>query len=435
MSSILTVQEASLTSIADSIRKKTGKTDKIKFPAGFVSEIDSIQTGGGSAPAEEIEEKDVNFFDYDGTLIASYTEAEAKALTSLPTPPEHSGLVFQGWNYTLEEVKTNAEMADIGALYTTDDGATRLEIEVASEVRRDVHISFTQSSTNGVLIDWGDGESERPTSYPGNATYTTHEYAATGTYIIKIFVDDDCTITLGGGSGPMMNPSNRNGNMCSYYMSMLKKIFLGDRISKINASAFKNALGLMEISMNQDITGIPNYAFANSGINFIAIPRGVTDIGYNAFSECYSLRIVSLPATVKNIEGKAFYNDRLLERVNIRNVTNINDYMAYNCYNLKSLVFNEEMTYIGTYMCYYCLGLVDVKFLGSVKQIYNNAFPNCTSLRIMDFTNCISVPTLQNTNAFSSYSSDLEILVPAALADEWKAATNWTALASKIKGV
>lgn len=435
MSDILTVQETSLTAIADEIRKKTGKKDKIKFPTGFVSEIDSIQTGGGSAPAEEVEEKDVNFFDYDGTLIASYTEAEAKALTTLPTPPEHSGLVFQGWNYTLEEVKANAEMADIGALYTTDDGATRLEIEVASEVRRDVHVAFAQSSTNGGLIDWGDGESERPTSYPGNITYTTHEYAATGTYIIKIFVDDDCAITLCGSPVSMMNPSDKTSNTCNYYMSMLKKIFLGDRISGITASAFKNALGLMEISMNQDISGIPNYAFAGSGINFIAIPRGVTDIEYNAFSECYSLRIVSLPATVKNIGNKAFYNDRLLERVNIRNVTNINDYMAYNCYNLKSLVFNEEMTFIGTYMCYQCFGLVNVKFLGSVKQIYNNAFFSCTSLRIMDFTNCISVPTLQNTNSFGSYSSDMEILVPAALVDEWRQATNWTALAKYIKGV
>lgn len=61
MSDILTVQETSLTAIADEIRKKTGKKDKIKFPTGFVSEIDSIQTGGGSAPAEEVEEKDVNF--------------------------------------------------------------------------------------------------------------------------------------------------------------------------------------------------------------------------------------------------------------------------------------------------------------------------------------------------------------------------------------
>ena len=86
MSDILTVQETSLTSIADEIRKKTGKKDKLAFPAGFVSEIDSIQTGGGSAPAEEVEEKDVNFFDYDGTLIASYTEAEAKALRTSAVP-------------------------------------------------------------------------------------------------------------------------------------------------------------------------------------------------------------------------------------------------------------------------------------------------------------------------------------------------------------
>lgn len=155
MSNILTVQDTSLTAIADEIRKKTGKKDKLKFPAGFVSEIDSIQTGGGSAPAEEIKESDVNFFDYDGTLIASYTEAEAKTLTTLPTPPKHSGLVFQGWNYTLEEVIANADMADIGALYTTDDGATRLEIEIAE--REVVKVSFSQTKAEGVSIDWGFG--------------------------------------------------------------------------------------------------------------------------------------------------------------------------------------------------------------------------------------------------------------------------------------
>lgn len=42
-----TVQDSSLTSVADAIRAKTGKSASMQFPGEFVSEIGSIETGGG----------------------------------------------------------------------------------------------------------------------------------------------------------------------------------------------------------------------------------------------------------------------------------------------------------------------------------------------------------------------------------------------------
>jgi uridine kinase len=54
---------------------------------------------------------------------------------------------------------------------------------------------------------------------------------------------------------------------------------------------------------------------------------------------------------------------------------------------------------------------------------------------IYDFTQHTAVPTLANTEAFYNIPADCEIRVPAALADEWKAATNWSTYASKIVGV
>ena len=54
---------------------------------------------------------------------------------------------------------------------------------------------------------------------------------------------------------------------------------------------------------------------------------------------------------------------------------------------------------------------------------------------VYDFTRHTAVPTLSNTNAFNNISADCEIRVPAALADEWKAATNWSTYASYIVGV
>lgn len=49
-----------------------------------------------------------------------------------------------------------------------------------------------------------------------------------------------------------------------------------------------------------------------------------------------------------------------------------------------------------------------------------------------DFSQYSAVPSLANTSAFISIPSDCKIIVPDALYDEWKAATNWSTYASKI---
>ena len=92
--------------IAAAIREKAGVTALYK-PAEMAAAIRAIQTGGGSGGGTtgSVGLKDVNFYDYDGTIVASYTLAEAQALTALPDGPTHDGLTFQVWNYTLEKVK------------------------------------------------------------------------------------------------------------------------------------------------------------------------------------------------------------------------------------------------------------------------------------------------------------------------------------------
>lgn len=429
MSDILTVQEASLTSIADSIRKKTGKKDKLAFPAGFVSEIDSIQTGGGSAPAEEIKEKDVNFFDYDGTLIASYTETEAKALTTLPTPPEHSGLVFQGWNYTIEEIKTNAEMADIGALYTTDDGATRLEIVVAE--RRDIHVRFSQTKASGVLIDWGDGKNERSSGIAGEMHYL-HNYEGPGKYTITLTIDDDCNVTLGLFYAHFICINSISSDAAQ---NVLRKLYIGDRVVKIDNSAFKNHYALNSVSMNQGLMTLGEECFRYSSIEFMTIPSGVENIPYNIFAACGRLRNVSLPTSVQNLDQYSIYQCNALKRLNLKNVTNIQIRAVSSDNAISEIVVNADIVDILNYFCSDCTGLERVVFLGKVEFFYSGALSGCSSLKTVDLTHCEAVPTLQDTTIFNGVSSDLEILVPAALADEWKAATNWVNLASYIKGV
>lgn len=67
-----------------------------------------------------------------------------------------------------------------------------------------------------------------------------------------------------------------------------------------------------------------------------------------------------------------------------------------------------------------------------VTYISDYAFSYCTYMLYYDFRNHESVPTLKNTNAFSSIPSDCKIVVPDALYDEWIAATNWSTYAANI---
>lgn len=66
------VSDTDLTSIADAIRAKSGGSSQLAFPAGFVSEIGSIETGGGGGlPLEDVLNRSVTG-DVDITVSNSW---------------------------------------------------------------------------------------------------------------------------------------------------------------------------------------------------------------------------------------------------------------------------------------------------------------------------------------------------------------------------
>lgn len=140
-------------------------------------------TGGGTTPSPAVG-KDVSFYDYDGTLLYSYTISEAQSLAQLPAPPQHKGLTFQKWNYSLESVKAATKKLNVGALYITDDGKTRLYINIPASTlvgnpppRSSLTVYIQQTVENGVTIDWGDDTGTEAVSGINETTETfTHTY-------------------------------------------------------------------------------------------------------------------------------------------------------------------------------------------------------------------------------------------------------------------
>ena len=299
------VLDAGMTSVANAIRAKTGDTYLLAWPDGFVAAISGIETGGGGGGSSSTSPNDVNFYDYDGTIVASYSLSEAQAITALPDGPIHEGLTFQGWNYTLENVKTFTRPMNVGAIYITDDGKTRLHICIAAEGRMNVPLYISQTVENGVTIDWGDGSATETLAGTGGVN-TTHTYVSIGDYTITLDPAEGCTLGFGNGSSSycVLGSTGNNGKG---YCNFLKSVRIGDDVTNIDSNAFKSCYSLANITIPESVTSIGDNAFQTCySLASITIPDSVTSIGDNAFSVCCSLTNITIPESVTSIGVNAF---------------------------------------------------------------------------------------------------------------------------------
>ena len=232
---------------------------------------------GGRDSSSVANSKEVNFLDYDGTILYSYTAAKFAALSSMPANPTHDGLTTQGWNWSLANAKAYVAKygnLNIGQMYITDDGKTRIYIHL-EEGRTSPVLGVCPNGT--VDIDWGDGTTHDTLtgSDTSTAVYTSaHSYAAPGDYVIQLTV----TGSMGFGSNGLLvytsNPDDRN----SVYRNAIRKVELGSGVTSIVG-----------------VTSIGGGVFRNcSNLSSITIPDGVTSIGEYAFSGCPSLSSITM---------------------------------------------------------------------------------------------------------------------------------------------
>lgn len=412
--------DGALTASADAIRAKTGSVDQIPFDmenaTGFAAAIAAVSTGGG-ASQEEVQEKDVNFYDYDGTLLHSYTLAEAQVLDALPDGAEHDGLVFQGWNWTLSSVNALARPMDIGAMYITDDGATRVYITLV-EGRTSPMLGVGVNGT--VTVDWGDG-SEADTLTGANASAVqwtpTHEYAAPGDYVIRLTVDGEmsiCGIALNQGKTYLFRHSTGADARNIIYQQAIRRVEIGANVYKIDNSGLSYLRNAESVSLPEHLTYIGTQAFQDCDqLTFVTIPSNVTSFATQPFGSCDKLKAISFPPNCPNLPTAVLMNCSNLRKLTLPDSISAIPGQAFrNLYNLTRVCFPPWLTTI--------LGL---------------SFDNCPAMRVYDFTACTAVPVLSEVSAFGGIPDDCEIHVPTALYDEWIAATNWATYADYIVAV
>lgn len=377
-----------------------------------------------------VQESDINFYDYDGTLLHSWTLAELAAKTALPELPTREGLVCQGWNWTLAELKATGRIMDVGPMYITNDGATRLRITLLDgRLSPKVGLALNGSA----VIDWGDGSAS--TTLTGTDTSTVvytnaHTYPSAGDYVISITVTG-AAVVLGANSASTLLTGE--GDLATAYLLALTEFNQGSNLT-FGASALQGCTRMRAISLSSAGNLATNQFTDCFLVRFLAVPSGI-----QRFESCFgsaNLRALSLPPSVKAIGGYAITGANALARVSLPDgLTTIDGGGIYGGMGLSEISVGVNLDTISADGFYGARSVRAIKFNAKIRRIGARAFQNCVSMEIADFTASTSVPQLLGANAFTGCHASLEIRVPASLVDAWKAATNWATYADHIVGV
>ena len=128
---------------------------------------------------------------------------------------------------------------------------------------------------------------------------------------------------------------------------------------------------------------IPLRAFKEcKSLKTITIPATVTDIQSFAFTDCTSLTSITIPSSVKRLGSECFAGCESLQKVVLPEGMTVIEHDLFNgCKNLQEIVIPEGVTQIGYGAFAYCRSLKEIVIPEGVTQIGNNAFCNCQSLQ------------------------------------------------------
>ena len=381
--------------------------------------------------------KQINFIDYDGTIVDSYTSAEWQSVSSLPSNPSHTGLVAQGWNWTKAQIDAQLTampdgVVNVGQMYITASGDTEIDVSFPTADRLSPYLTLGVNGT--VRIDWGDNTATETLTGTSLTTrkYIQHTYASPGDYTISVHVmSGSFQPYCGSSSNSLLNSSYASASQNTVYATRVRSVRFGSGVTSIGEYAFNLSYALSYVTLPNSITSIDNDAFYYCrSLTSITIPSGITSIGDYTFGGCGALISASCPSSVTSIGEYAFYNCVALTSATIPNsATSIGEYAFNGCAALTSIAIPGNVTSIDASAFRECRVLASATIQSGITTIGTNAFNTCGMLVSLSLPNGV---TSIGNQAFNACYSLMSITIPSSVTSIGNSAFNGCAGAKEI---
>ena len=233
----------------------------------------------------------------------------------------------------------------------------------------------------------------------------------------------------------------------------LKGVYLPSTVTLIGTSAFESCTSMTQIAVPKAVTAIGNSAFKNDAKLYMVYMKNVdnsalTSIGDSAFEGCTALAEFCsdtefyIPAKLKSIGEKAFYQCKSIEKadLNTAELETVGASAFEDCTGLKSAVMCKTLAEIpanafkgctglelikfngtksvtvGEYAFYGCYGLKQVELSAAVRKVSQYAFAGCNNLSSVVFKN--SSTELETASFPAGQTRDCLVFVGEKLMDK-----------------
>ncbi len=162
----------------------------------------------------------------------------------------------------------------------------------------------------------------------------------------------------------------------------IPKTVNGCTVTVIGWSAFSDCITLREVTIPDTVVKIDLYAFYRCALlEKVVIPDSVTFLGDEAFCGCRGLKEATLPKNITRIRYSTFSDCVNLRKIEIpQSVTIIEDLAFHNCPKLPNIVLPDHLFSIGSYAFYDCASLQRIVIPSTVVRIGERAFEGCSAL-------------------------------------------------------
>ena len=163
----------------------------------------------------------------------------------------------------------------------------------------------------------------------------------------------------------------------------------GVPVTSIGDSAFSECISLKTITIPDNVKTIKGWTFYGcSNLESITIPDSVTSIGKCAFFICEKLKSITIPNSVTSIGDSAFYNCQSLQSITIPDTLTRICYETFSgCSSLESITIPDSVTDIINFAFAYCENVKSIEVPDSVTSIGNWSFNCCSSLESITILN------------------------------------------------